>query len=96
MTSAKMTFTTHTGEIVEGERLTAALDAVSKDWVDLAHSIRAEDAYAAHVTEAQKAALLAADLAFAERIKTEGAKGFTVWQRVNEKLTGVCLALFAA
>lgn len=93
--TAARTFTTHTGEIVEGERLTAALEAVSKDWEELAHSIRAEDAYASHVTEAQKDALLAADLAFADRIKAEGAKGFTVWQRVNEKLTSECVALAA-
>lgn len=87
-----MEFRTHTGEIVTGERLTAALEAVAQDWIDLAYAVREEDAYASHINQKAKDYFLAEDLKFAESIKTEGPKSFTIWQRVNEKLTGECIA----
>lgn len=87
------TFRTHTGELVTGQRLTAALASVASDWVDLAHAIRREDAYASHVTEADKDSYLAADLALAERIRNGEVKSFTIWQRVDTALTGECVAL---
>ena len=86
-------FRTHTGEMVQGERLQAALGAVADDWAALGHAIRREDAYASHVGEATKDQLLARDLEAAERIRQGEVASFTIWQRVNEKLTGECVAL---
>lgn len=88
-------FRTHTGEIITGERLTAALNTVANDWADNAHAIRAEDAYADHVTEAAKEHYLAEGLAFAEEIRRGETTGFTTWQRINTALTGECVALLA-
>jgi len=87
------TFRTHTGELVTGPRLTAALASVASDWAGMAHAIRQEDAYASHVTEADKDSYLAADLAMAERIRNGEVKSFTIWQRVDTALTGECVAL---
>lgn len=49
-----MDFRTHTGEIVTGDRLQAALSKVADDWRNLARAIRKEDRYAPHVTDATK------------------------------------------
>lgn len=88
-------FRTHTGEIVSGERLAAALASVADDWADMERAIRREGHYASHVTEAEKDAALAKGLAFAEQIRKGETTGFTTWQRINTKLTGECVALFA-
>lgn len=87
------TFHTHTGELVTGQRLAAGLALVASDWADMARAIRQEDAYASHVTEADKDSYLADDLALAERIRNGEVKSFTIWQRVNAALTGECVAL---
>lgn len=87
------TFRTHTGELVTGQRLAEALASVASDWADMARAIRQEDAYASHVTEADKDSYLADDLALAERIRDGEVKSFTIWQRVNAALTGECVAL---
>lgn len=89
-----MNFRTHTGEIVEGERLISALAKVAADKRENAHALRAEDPYAAHVTEARKDEALREDLALADRIEAGEVKSFATWQRVNEALTGECVALF--
>lgn len=89
------TFRTHTGEIVTGERLQAALNTVADDWAAMAHAIRKEDAYAPHVAEAAKDEYLAKGLAFAETIRRGETTGFTTWQRINSALTGECVALLA-
>ena len=86
-------FRTHTGEIVKGDRLVAALEKVANDWVKLAHDIREEDAYADHVSEETKDQILADDLRFAESVRAGKPFGFTIWQRVNQELTGECVAL---
>jgi hypothetical protein len=86
-------FRTHTGEIVEGERLAAALAIVANDWRELAHAIRRADNYASHVTEETKAAALARDLECADRVEAGEVKSFAIWQRVNTVLTGECVAL---
>lgn len=86
-------FRTHTGETVQGERLQTALDAVADDWAALGHAIRREDAYASHVSEEAKDQRLARDLESADRIRRGEVKSFAIWQRVNEKLTGECVAL---
>lgn len=85
-------FRTHTGELVEGERLTAALAKVADDWRDLAYAIRRADNYASHVTEETKDAALAKALESAERVRAGEVKSFTIWQRVNMMLTGECVA----
>ena len=90
-----LSFRTHTGEIVTGDRLTAALNTVADDWAATAHAIRKEDRYASHVTETAKDEYLADGLAFAEKIRRGETTGFTTWQRINTALTGECVALLA-
>ncbi len=86
-------FRTHTGEIVSGERLRAAINEVADWYADNARAIRREDLYASHVTEARKEESLARGLEFAEEVRRGEACGFSVWQRINTKLTGECIAL---
>ena len=88
-----MTFRTHTQEIVTGPRLAAALASVADEWAGMARAIRLEDAYASHVTDADKDSYLAEDLALAERVRAGEVNSFTIWQRVNTALTGECVAL---
>lgn len=89
-----MKFRTHTGEIIEGERLTKACHAVADFWRDNAYGIRKQDLYASHVTEKTKDKILQEQLEQAERIRngTEPV-GFWLWQRINTELTGECVAL---
>lgn len=82
---------THTGEEITGPQLTSALNAGADDWENLACAIRGEDLYASHVTEAQKDQYLAEMLERAEAIRRGEIESFTIWQRVNEKLTGRCV-----
>ena len=84
---------THTGEQVTGERYTAARDKVADWYADNARAIRSSDCYAAHVTTEQKDSALAKGLAFAAGLKAGERYGFSVWQRINEELTGECVAL---
>lgn len=91
-----MKHTTHTGEVICGDRLVAARAKVASDWEEMARSIRSEDCYASHVTLAEKEENLRADLALADRIRTGAAGGFTIWQRINTELTGECVPLLAA
>ena len=86
-------FRTHTGEIVDGKRLQNALDKVANDWAALARAIRAEDAYASHVSEATKDANLVNGIARPDEIRAGKVDNFTIWQRVNTELTGDCVAL---
>lgn len=87
------TFRTHTGEIVQGERLQDALDSVANDWRQLAYDIKRENAYTSHVTEEAKVDFLNCDLITADRIQRGEESGFWLWQRINSKLTGECIAL---
>jgi hypothetical protein len=80
---------THTPEEIQRAR-----EIVADDWAENARAIRREDPYASHVTEAEKDAYLAEGLAYAESVRQGTAKGsFTLWQRLNEVLTGECVAL---
>ena len=79
--------------MVQGERLQEALSAVADDWAALGYAIRREDAYASHVSEATKVNDLERFLSEADRIRQGEVNSFTIWQRVNEKLTGECVAL---
>jgi len=92
-----MQFTTHTGEIVTGDRLCRAFETVANFWAENARSVRSEDAYAQHVTEAEKDEYMNCQLEQAERIRTgEEPMGFWLWQRVNAELTGECIPLFSS
>lgn len=87
-------FRTHTGEIVTGKRLAAAQERVADWWSDNAHGIYTENAYAAHVSEDTKKALLQRGLERAESIRAGlEPMGFWLWQRINTELTGECVAL---
>jgi len=88
-----MQFRTHTGEIVDGDRLQTACESVAHWAEQNAYAIRNEDEYASHVTEAEKDEYLRQDLEWAEKIrKQENLHNFSVWQRVNAELTGKCVA----
>lgn len=84
---------THNGEIVTSQKLKDALNSVANDWIELAYAIKNEDAYASHVTEETKQNILSQGLEQAERIRSGQESGFWVWQRINSKLTGECIAL---
>ena len=86
-------FTTHLGEKVTGQKLAEALGAVADDWAALGRAIRDADDYASHVTEAQKDENLRRDLERAKEIRKGFVESFTIAQRLNEKLTGECVAL---
>ena len=90
-----MTFKTHNGETISGDRLKQALADVANDWRALAYAIREKDLYASHVTTEQKEQALKKDLQLADEVERGEINSFTMWQRVNEKLTGECVALFS-
>jgi hypothetical protein len=84
-----LTFITHRKETVSGKRLFDALNEVAQDWVDMAKAIRKENLYASHVTEEIKNFNLLKDLEYAEDIRAgKNINNFTIWQRVNNVLTG--------
>lgn len=86
-------FITHNKEVIRGERLKDALNKVADDWAKLGHDIRKENDYGDHVTELDKDRQLYAMLKHAEEIRNGDFSGFTVWQRVNEELTGECIEM---
>jgi len=88
-----MKFKTSTGKIVTGKRLQRALQAVAEDWRASALAVHRNNMYPPHVTRSQKRRLLIDELKRAQRISdmTEPV-GFWLWQRVNQKLTGKCVA----
>jgi hypothetical protein len=81
-------FRTHTGEIVDGA---AACRQVATDLTVLAFLIHEENAYASHVTEEVKVALFLDRLERAQKVWDGTVDNFTVWQRVNQVLTGECV-----
>lgn len=92
-----MQFRTHTGEIISGERLIKAQNAVADFWVKNAHAIRKENGYASHVTDEVKEEALQRQLADAEKIRNSTMPmGFWLWQRINAELTGECVAFLPA
>lgn len=86
-------FTTHTGRVVTGKELQAALSAVADDWAQLATDIHQEDCYAPHVTPEQRDEYLIEMLKDAEDIRAGHVRSFTIRQCINTKLTGECVAL---
>ena len=87
-----MQFITHKKEIILGDRLIKAIEGVKSDLINLAYAIRKEDNYAAHVTDLQKDQILEKSLQSANDIYNK-LNNFTIWQRINTKLTGECIAL---
>lgn len=86
-------FITHKNEIVTGEKLKQAQNAVADWWYKNAYAIYEEDAYAPHVTAQQKLDDLNDGIALAGRIRAgEEPMGFWLWQRINTELTGECVA----
>ncbi len=83
----------HTGKILNETELANALKIVANDWRELAHAIKAENAYGSHITEAQKEQFLADGLRYADEIeKGLHNNNFTICQRVDTLLTGECIA----
>ena len=87
------THKTHTGDIIDGLRLTDALQKVGDDWEKMGYAKRKEDCYAEHIPESLKDANLQDDIKTAQRIREGKESGFWLWQRVNTVLTGECVAL---
>ena len=88
-----MEFVTHTGEIVTGDKLQAACDAVASWYDNQAVKVRDENAFASHVTQAAKDDYI-------NRFYTQTAQAirnrenlhhFYAWQRINTELTGECV-----
>ncbi len=73
----------------------AACKQVANDWRELAHAIRLENAYAAHVTEETKQAAMDKMLLQADAIERGEVNNFTIAQRVHYAMTGECVALLA-
>ena len=83
----------HTGKILTETELANALAIVANDLRKLAYAIKAENAYASHITEAEKEQFLDNDLAYANEVeKGLHNDNFTIWQRVDTLLTGECVA----
>lgn len=89
-----MEFITHNKEIVTGLILQKALNKVATDWENLGFAIKKSNDYAPHVSEQVKKNNLKKHLETANEIRFGIINSFTIWQRVNEELTGKCVALF--
>ncbi len=90
------TFRTHTGEIVTGQRLQDALIEVGNDWAQIGIQAKAKnyDDWPAHVSDEVKQEFTDKHIRHGEEIKRgEGCDNFTIWQRINNVLTGECVAL---
>lgn len=88
-----MNFTTHKRETISGPGLQNALNKVADDWAALGEAIYKENAYADHVPESVKLLNREEHYTRAAEIRAGEVKSFTIWQRVNEVLTGECVAL---
>jgi hypothetical protein len=87
-------FMIHNKRIVTGAELQKALFEVANDWRESVIKILEQDHYASHVTQAEKEHYFTKGMEFAHKIETgDFPMSFTIWQRINEKLTGECVAL---
>ena len=84
-------FITHTGEVITGSRLDAAIAKAAAFYAANAHAILKEDAYASHVTPEQKQAYLIEALEGAAIVRGGVVNSFAAWQRINTELTGECV-----
>lgn len=86
-------FTTHDGRVVEGGELVEALQAVAFDLDVLAMRCYIEDDYPAHVPFYVKYQNLRRGMRWASDVRQGIVADLTTAQRLNEKLTGKCIAL---
>lgn len=70
------------------------LNKVADDWERLGYDIFKEDQYADHVTYDVKLSNIQSHIDTANDIRNGIIKSFTIWQRVNQELTGECTPLF--
>jgi|688.fasta_scaffold11062_2 hypothetical protein len=78
--------------LMKGVVVRDAFQRASDDAVGLAYRIRHCGNYADHVTEEQKDAILKESIRRAVQIQVGAIDSFTIWQRVNEILTGESVA----
>jgi hypothetical protein len=85
--------TTHTKEVISGERLEQALKTVADWYRDNARDVFLSPDWGAHVSYAQKQTWLAERIEYAYQVEAGTARpSFALWQRVNTHLTGTCVA----
>ncbi len=82
-------FRTHTGEIIQGEKLQSALNKVADNW----QRVAVQSDFPPHVTPEVVAEWNKRNFETAEKIRAGKIDNFTLWQRVNTELTGECVAL---
>lgn len=78
--------------LMKGAVVRDAFQKVSDDAIELAKEIRYCGDYPDHVSEEEKDATLEASIRRAAEIRAGVIDNFTVWQRVNDILTGECVA----
>jgi hypothetical protein len=90
-------FKTHTGRTIEGEELQAAREHVASWYDEYASDIRAaKENYAKHVTPEMKEADAKSKEKCASEIRNGDADNcFAIWQRMNQFITGECVAYFS-
>ena len=84
------------GKVYKGQALLDACGAVADFYVKNAWAIWHEDDYGSHVTQKTKDDNLNGQLAFAVKVRrgdVDVCRGFSVMQRLNVELCGVCPAL---
>ena len=89
-------FKTHTGAIVSQIELKKACESVAEDWRNNAYACHKGTDYPKHVSQQVKDELLEKALVTAIAIeRQENLHNFTIWQRVNTKITGECVAFLS-
>ena len=73
-------------------RFMEACKKVAEDCRELSYAIRKCNDYGNHVTESQNEEALQKRLKAADVVERGEIKNFTIWQRVNQELTGECVA----
>lgn len=86
-------FVDHNEVVHSVEEMRPIYEAVARDLEMLAMNIRLEDAYAEHVQEITKDNIFRRDIDIANDVRYGHWSGFAHWQRINQKLTGECVAL---
>ena len=84
-------FRTHTGELVKGKKLQAALQIVANDLRENAEALLDPKEYPPHVTKEAREDFYNQRIKWAESIELGLVESFTTWQRINTVLTGECV-----
>lgn len=88
------TFITSEKQIFKVSELANVLSEIATEAENRAKSKRLGTSYASHVTEERKEQIYQKELILAEEIRQgEHLHCFWLWQRVNTKITGQCVAL---